>query len=96
MRLQKTLDIHERSSCYLNHSGSTSFHRFLSDCELIEFNLEGHCFTWFRGGSMSRIDKAFSSLDFHLQFPTFSFYRYPREMLDHCYLLLQNSKVVWG
>lgn len=36
---KETLDIHEQSSCYLNHSGSTSFHRFLFDCELIEFNL---------------------------------------------------------
>jgi hypothetical protein len=38
----ETLHVHERSSGYLNHSGSTSFHIFLSNCELVEFNLQGH------------------------------------------------------
>ena len=64
----KTLHAHERSSGHLNSSGSTSFRKFISDCELVEFNLQGHRFTWFRGGSMSRIDRAFASPDFQLQF----------------------------
>jgi endonuclease/exonuclease/phosphatase family metal-dependent hydrolase len=35
----ETLHVYERSSGYLNHSGSALFHIFLSDCELVEFNL---------------------------------------------------------
>ncbi|XP_073263045.1 uncharacterized protein [Populus alba] len=66
------------------------------DCELVEFNLQGHRFTWFRGGSMSRIDKAFASPDFHLQFPSLSLCRYPRGLSDHCQLLLQSPEVDWG
>jgi endonuclease/exonuclease/phosphatase family metal-dependent hydrolase len=62
----ETLHANERSSGNLNLSGSTSFHRFISDCELVEFNMQGHRFTWFRGGSMSRIDRAFASPEFQL------------------------------
>jgi hypothetical protein len=62
----ETLYSHETSSGYLNHSGSASFHSFLSDCELIEFNPHGNRFTWYRGGYMSRIDKAFATPDVHL------------------------------
>ncbi|XP_073265324.1 uncharacterized protein [Populus alba] len=92
----KTLHAHERSSGHLNSSGSTSFHKFISDCELVEFNLQGHRFTWFRGGSMNRIDRAFASPDFQLQFPSLSLCRYPRGMSDHCQLLLQSPEVDWG
>jgi len=35
----ETLHAHERSSGHLNLSGSTSFCRFISDCELVEFNM---------------------------------------------------------
>jgi hypothetical protein len=62
----ETLYAHERSSGYFNHSGSTLLHNFLSDCDLIKFKLQSHCFTWFREGSMSRINRAFTSLEFHL------------------------------
>jgi len=55
----ETLHAYERSSGHLNLSGLTSFRRFISDCELVEFNMQGHRFTWFRGGSMSCIDRAF-------------------------------------
>jgi hypothetical protein len=76
--------------------GSALLRNFLSDCDLIEFKLQSHCFPWFRGGSMSRINMAFTSLEFHLQFPFFSLYRYLIGMSDHCQLLLQTSKVHWG
>jgi hypothetical protein len=91
----ETLLPNERSSGNLNLSGSTSFRRFISDCELVEYNMQGHRFTWFRGGSMSRIDKAFASPEFQLQFPSLSLCRYPRGMSDHCQLLLQSPKVDW-
>jgi hypothetical protein len=76
--------------------GSALLRNFLSNCDLIEFKLQSHCFTRFRGGFMSRINRAFTSLEFHLQFPFFSLYRYLRGMSDHCQLLLQTSKVHWG
>lgn len=89
----ETLLPNERSSGNLNLSGSTSFRRFISDCELVEYNMQGHRFTWFRGGSMSRIDRAFASPEFQLQFPSLSLCRYPRGMSDHCQLLLQSPEV---
>jgi hypothetical protein len=92
----ETLHAHEKSSGHLNLSGSTSFHKFISNCELVEFNLQGHRFTWFRGDSMNCIDRAFASLDFQLQFPSLSLCRYPRGMSDHCQLLLQSPEVDWG
>jgi endonuclease/exonuclease/phosphatase family metal-dependent hydrolase len=89
----ETLHAYERSSGYFNHSGSALLRNFLSDCDLIEFKLQSHCFTWFREGSMSRIDRAFTSIKFHFQFPFFSLYRYLIGMSDHSQLLLQTSKV---
>jgi endonuclease/exonuclease/phosphatase family metal-dependent hydrolase len=65
------LHAHERSSIYFNHLRSTSLRNFLSNCDLIEFKLQSHHFTWFRGGSMSRIDRAFASPEFHLQFHSY-------------------------
>jgi hypothetical protein len=89
----ETLHTHERSSGHLNLSGSTSFLRFIFDCELVEFNMQGHRFTWFKGGSISRIDKAFASPDFELLFLFLSLFRYPRGMSDHSQLLLQSPEV---
>ena len=45
----ETLHAHERSSGYINHSGSAALRKFLSDYALIEFKLQGSRFTWFRG-----------------------------------------------
>ena len=45
----ETLQANERSSGYINHSGSAALRNFLSDCALIEFKLQGNRFTWFRG-----------------------------------------------
>jgi hypothetical protein len=67
----ETLHAHERSSGYFNHSKSALLCNFLSDCDMIEFKLQSHHFTWFRGGSISRIARAFASPKFHLQFHSY-------------------------
>lgn len=64
----ETLAKGEGNSRFINAAGSNDLKRFLDSCNLIEHALTGHSFTCFRGGSMSRIDRAFSSPECHSHF----------------------------
>jgi len=54
----------------------------------MEFPLNEHCFTWFRGNFMSHIDRAIANAACHMKFPTLAPTRYPKGLLDHCQLTL--------
>lgn len=64
----ETLRASEGSSGYLNRQGSWAFRNLIFECDLMEYPLQGHRFTWFRGKSKSRIDRAFASPAVHQQF----------------------------
>jgi hypothetical protein len=68
----------ERSSGNLNVSGSKAiFKSFLSNYDLIEYPLAKHHYTWFRGRSMSRIDRDFApSSSSILQYPSLTLTKY--------------------
>lgn len=86
----------DRSSAYLNAVGSKDFHSFISHCNLVEYPLNGHRYTRFRGQSMSHIDKALAALECHLQFPDLALLRYPRGLSDHYQKLLGLHNKIWG
>jgi hypothetical protein len=73
----ETLHPSERSSGYLNVTGSKAFKSFLSNRDFIEYPLVGHRYTWFWGRSMSRIDRTFASPSCLLEYPLLSLTRYP-------------------
>lgn len=53
----------DRSSAFLNAVGSKDFLSFISQCNLVEYPLNGHRYTRFRGQSMSHIEEAFAALE---------------------------------
>jgi hypothetical protein len=52
--------------------------------------LVGGYFTWFRNCLMSKLDHAFSDESFLLQFSNVMLHHLPREMSDHCPLLVSD------
>lgn len=62
----ETLNQTDRSSGYLHIRGSSAFRNFLDSCQLIEYQLVGGYFTWFRNRLMSKLDRAFSDESFLL------------------------------
>jgi hypothetical protein len=88
----ETLLPEERSIGYINHVECRDLKKFLAICNLMEYPLSGHRFTWFRGGSMNRIDRSFSSPDCHLQFNDLMSRRLP----DHRQLLLGYQEQIKG
>ncbi|KAG6740224.1 hypothetical protein POTOM_055664 [Populus tomentosa] len=92
----ETLNQIDRSSGYLHIKGSSAFRNFLDSCHLIEYQLAGGYFTWFRNCLMSKLDRAFSDESFLLQFSNVMLHRLPREMSDHCPLLVSDSLLESG
>jgi hypothetical protein len=84
----ETLEREEHRSKLLNIVGPNSLKMFLETCDLHEFPLVGQRFIWFRGGSMSRIVRAFASPIFHMMFAGLLLQYQPRRLSDHCQLLL--------
>ena len=71
----KTLSQKDRNSGICHPAGSNSLSRFLQSCELIEYPLAEGYFTWFRGGSKSKLDRMFTNSSCHLHFPSLSLRR---------------------
>jgi hypothetical protein len=68
----ETLSQKDRNSGICHPAGSNSFSRFLQSCELTEYPLAEGYFTWFRGGSKSKLDRMFANSSCHLHFPSLS------------------------
>jgi hypothetical protein len=62
----KILNQIDRSSGYLHIKSSSAFRNFLDSCHLIEYQLPGGYYTWFRNYLMSKLDHAFSDDSFLL------------------------------
>lgn len=56
----ETLSKADRSSGLLNRRGASKFQGFINGYDMVEYLLVNHRFTWFRGNSMSRLDRAFA------------------------------------
>jgi hypothetical protein len=55
--LNEILSKADKSSGLLDRRGASEFQAFIDGFDLVEYPL---VFIWFRGGSMSRLDRAFS------------------------------------
>ena len=86
----KTLNQINRSSDYLHIRSSSAFRSFLDYYHVIEYQLAGVYYTWFKNCLMRKLDRAFSYYSFLFQFSNVMLHRLPREMLDHCPLLVSD------
>jgi hypothetical protein len=76
----------------------SGFREFVEDLNLIDLPLLGRRFTWFHsnGISMSRLDRCLVSLDWVEKWGVSSLWVLPREVSDHCPLVLKYASSEWG
>nr|XP_029144810.1 uncharacterized protein LOC114924424 [Arachis hypogaea] len=64
--------------------------------ELVDLPLTDRMFTWFRGHSCSRIDRAMVSLEWLEQFPETRMRGGPRGLSNHCPIIVEDKKLRGG
>ncbi|WJX53700.1 hypothetical protein P8452_39668 [Trifolium repens] len=76
----------------------TEFDTFLTELELEDCPIIGRYFTWFHpnGTSMSRLDRVLISLEWSDISPNPSVRVLPRDVSDHCPLVLNYDSLDWG
>lgn len=77
---------------------SSEFNEFIEGMELLDIPLIGRKFTWVRpnGVQMSRLDRILVSPSWIDNWPGFAQEVLPRDISDHCPLLLRSSNQNWG
>jgi hypothetical protein len=84
----ETLHHFDISSKYLNFIGSNEFCNFITNCNLLEYHLIGHSYTRFQGQLINRIDRSFTTPNYHLIFSGLTLTCYPKDLSNHCQMLL--------
>jgi exonuclease III len=74
------------------------FGEFMEDLELVDLPLLGRRFTWYHpnGRSMSRIDRFLVSEDWLNDWGVCSLWVLPRDISDHCPLILKKDILIGG
>ncbi|MCH80013.1 LINE-1 reverse transcriptase like, partial [Trifolium medium] len=74
------------------------FGQFLSDLELVDMPITGRQFTWSHpnGITMSRLDRILLSSDWFLLWGNPNVWVAPRDVSDHCPLILRYDSADWG
>ncbi|WJX17552.1 hypothetical protein P8452_07455 [Trifolium repens] len=74
------------------------FGSFLEDLELVDLNLLGRRFTWYQpnGRAMSRLDRILISDEWANRWGNCSLWALPRDVSDHCPLILKYLQEEWG
>jgi endonuclease/exonuclease/phosphatase family metal-dependent hydrolase len=74
------------------------FHSFLENLVLVDLPLLGKRFTWFQanGRAMSRIDRVLISDEWASRWGEVALWALPRDVSDHCPLILKYSHDDWG
>ena len=74
------------------------YNSFLGDMELEDLNVLGRCYTWYHpnGRSMSRIDRMLVSKEWGQVWGEYALWVLPRDVSDHCPLVLKNGGWNWG
>jgi hypothetical protein len=92
------LDERRSSRIGSHHSDHIPFSRFIDDTFLIDLPLNGHKFTWYKGGgiTMSRLDRFLLSEEWCLSWPNCTQTAQLRGISDHCPLILSANEDNWG
>lgn len=90
--------IAERKGCSRRDKGMHDFNNFVEQLELVDLPMLGRNFTWCNsidGGRWSKIDK-FLMDPVWLEKFRFKLWGLPRNIFDHCPLLLMEDEKNWG
>jgi exonuclease III len=74
------------------------FCNFMEELELVDLPLLGRRFTWYQPNcrAMSRIDRVLISDEWALRWGSVALWALPRDVSDHCPLILKYSHDDWG
>ncbi|WJX18270.1 hypothetical protein P8452_08084 [Trifolium repens] len=74
------------------------FQKFVEDLELVDLPILGRRFTWYHpnGRAMNRIDRALISDEWAARWGNVGLWVLPRDISDHCPLILKYSMDDWG
>ncbi|XP_016172734.1 uncharacterized protein LOC107615141 [Arachis ipaensis] len=80
--------VEERQGTDVLPRSAEEFRSWIQDMHLVDLPLTDRKFTWFRGRSCSRIDRALVSVEWLEEFPETQIRGGPRGLLDHCPVIL--------
>ncbi|XP_016161972.1 uncharacterized protein LOC107604792 [Arachis ipaensis] len=72
------------------------FKNWIQDMGLVDLPITDRKFTWFRGRSCSRIDRAMVSLEWLEEFPETRLRGGPRGLSDHCPIIVEDKRLRGG
>ncbi|XP_016185449.1 uncharacterized protein LOC107627098 [Arachis ipaensis] len=72
------------------------FKVWIQDMHLVDLALTDRKFTWFRGRSCSRIDRALVNVEWLEEFPETRLRGVPRSLSDHCPIIVEDKKLRGG
>ncbi|XP_025638493.1 uncharacterized protein [Arachis hypogaea] len=86
------LQVEERRSNDRLPLSAKDFKDWINDMGLVDLPLTDRRFTWFRGRSCSRIDRALVSLEWLEMFPETRLRGGPRGLSDHCPIIVEDKR----
>nr|XP_025670270.1 uncharacterized protein LOC112770062 [Arachis hypogaea] len=90
------LRLEERKGAVSLPASAEDFKEWVQDLQLVDLPLTDRKFTWFRGQSYSRVDRILVSLEWLEEFPDTRLKGGPRGLLDHCLLILEDTRLWAG
>ena len=86
----------DRGSHQIDFASSTLFKDFINNLQLVEISPGEGWFTWFRGTSMSKLDRFFVQLEWLTTFPHLTTSILKRSVSDHCPIIIKAQNIDWG
>ncbi|XP_016199813.1 uncharacterized protein LOC107640826 [Arachis ipaensis] len=88
--------VEERQCTTVLPRSAEEFKDWIQDMHLVDLPLTDHKFTWFRGRSCSRIDRALVILEWIEEFPESQLRGGQRGLPDHCPIIVEDKKIKGG
>ncbi|QHO54478.1 uncharacterized protein DS421_2g57130 [Arachis hypogaea] len=87
------IQVEERRGTNRLTSSEEDFKTWIHDMGLVDLLITDRKFTWFRGRSCSRIDRALVSLEWLEEFPETRLRGGPRGLSDHCPIIVEDKRI---
>lgn len=86
----------DRGSQVASIPGMADFNNFIHSTSLLDIPPTNGKFSWYRGNSKSRLDRAFINPEWLTPYPNLKASLLNRTLSDHCPLFLSSSEKNWG
>ncbi|XP_016164208.1 uncharacterized protein LOC107606687 [Arachis ipaensis] len=88
--------VEERKGATSLPLSADEFKVWIQDMHLVDLSLTDHKFTWFRGRSCSRINRALVNVEWLEEFSDSRLRGGPRSLSDHCPIIVKDKKMRGG